>query len=66
MKTIIKQNVQEMASEAAQRAKNIICFVPDQRKAEAVRDCLEEEITKWHPASISRKHSATYFLYFGK
>src|SRR5690606_7294739 len=41
-------------------AKNIICFVPDQRKAEAVRNCLEKEITKWYPASILRKHSSTY------
>src|SRR5690606_10544751 len=38
------------------KTKNIICFVPDQRKAEAVKDCMEGEISKWHPASILRNH----------
>lgn len=36
----------------------IICSVPDQRKAAAVRDCLSGEVTNLHPASILRKHPA--------
>jgi glucosamine-6-phosphate deaminase len=34
----------------------IICSVPDERKAAAVRDCLEEPISNMHPASILRQH----------
>jgi glucosamine-6-phosphate deaminase len=34
----------------------IICSVPDERKAAAVRDCLEQPISNMHPASILRQH----------
>jgi glucosamine-6-phosphate deaminase len=45
------------------KSKNIICTVPDNRKAEAVRDCLEGDISPYHPASILRKHKkALLFL----
>jgi hypothetical protein len=33
--------------------------VPDERKAQAVRDCLEEEISPAYPASILRRHEKT-------
>ncbi len=39
------------------KSKTIICTVPDERKAEAVRDCLHGEITPMHPASILQEHS---------
>lgn len=39
------------------KAKTIICTVPDERKAVAVRNCLHGEITPMHPASILQKHS---------
>jgi glucosamine-6-phosphate deaminase len=39
------------------KAKTIICTVPDERKAEAVRNCLHGEITPMHPASILQEHS---------
>lgn len=39
------------------KAKTIICTVPDERKAVAVRNCLHGEITPKHPASILQKHS---------
>ena len=41
------------------KARNILCVVPDRRKAHAVRDCLEGEISPWHPASVLRRHPAT-------
>ena len=45
------------------KAQTIICTVPDERKAEAVRDCLHGEITPMHPASILQTHpDCTVFL----
>ena len=38
------------------KAQTIICTVPDERKAEAVRNCLHGEITPMHPASILQTH----------
>ncbi|MCK4590786.1 MAG: glucosamine-6-phosphate deaminase, partial [Candidatus Latescibacteria bacterium] len=38
------------------KSKTIVCTVPDKRKAQAVKDCLEEEISPRHPASILREH----------
>lgn len=38
------------------RARKIICIVPDARKAQAVKACLEGEITPMIPASILRSH----------
>lgn len=38
------------------RAQNIICTVPDRRKAAAVGQSLEEEISPQIPASILREH----------
>jgi glucosamine-6-phosphate deaminase len=45
------------------RAKEIIVTVPDARKAQAVRACLEGEISPMIPASILRNHAnATIYL----
>ncbi len=38
------------------KAKAVVCTVPDERKAEAVRNCLHGEITPMHPASILQTH----------
>ena len=38
------------------KAQTIICTVPDERKAEAVQNCLHGEITPLHPASILQTH----------
>ena len=38
------------------KAQTIVCTVPDERKAEAVRNCLHGEITPTHPASILQTH----------
>jgi len=45
------------------KSREIICVVPDLRKAEAVRDCLGGPVTPLHPASILQQHpGATVFL----
>jgi len=45
------------------RAGNVLCVVPDRRKAVAVRDCLELPVSPLHPASILREHPrATIYL----
>ena len=38
------------------KSEQIICIVPDARKARAVKDCFEGEITPMAPASILRTH----------
>ena len=38
------------------KSKHILCSVPDKRKAQAVKDCLENEISNLYPASILQKH----------
>ena len=35
---------------------HIICSVPDERKAKAVKDCLENEVSPLYPASILQQH----------
>jgi glucosamine-6-phosphate deaminase len=45
------------------KSKEILCVVPDERKAKAVRSCLELEISPDHPASALRRHPrATLYL----
>jgi glucosamine-6-phosphate deaminase len=44
------------------RARSIICSVPDQRKAQAVYDCLSGDISPLHPASILRQHQQAYIF----
>jgi glucosamine-6-phosphate deaminase len=41
------------------KAREIVCVAPDARKAEAVRNCFENEISPQFPASILRTHGAT-------
>ena len=41
------------------KAREIICVAPDGRKAEAVRNCFENEISPQFPASILRTHDNT-------
>jgi glucosamine-6-phosphate deaminase len=41
------------------RAGEIICIVPDARKAQAVKNCFENEISPIYPASILRTHDNT-------
>jgi glucosamine-6-phosphate deaminase len=39
------------------KSKSIVCTVPDERKATAIKNCLEQEISPTFPASILRTHS---------
>ena len=54
-----------MSIKQIMKSKNIICIVPDSRKAQAVKDCLEGNISSDHPASILRKHENA-FLFLDK
>lgn len=40
------------------RSRNILCIAPDQRKAAAVKNCVELEVTPMHPASILQRHDS--------
>ena len=45
------------------KSREILCVVPERRKAEAVRDCFAGAISPDHPASILQSHRhATVFL----
>ena len=42
------------------KSKAVICTVPDNRKALAVRDCLTGKVTPLHPSSILQRHKAAW------
>ena len=45
------------------KSRNILCIVPDQRKADAVKASVESEVSPLRPASILQKHeSVTLYL----
>jgi len=45
------------------RSRHILCIVPDQRKAVAVKNSVELDVSPMHPASILQKHdSVTLYL----
>lgn len=47
-----------MSVKQIMKSKNIICSVPDKRKAEAVKNCVEGNVSNMHPASILQEHPA--------
>ena len=52
-----------MSVKQIMKSKQIICSVPDKRKAKAVKDCVEHPISNLFPASILQSHSGcTLFL----
>jgi glucosamine-6-phosphate deaminase len=52
-----------MSARQILKAREILAVVPDQRKAAAVKDCFEGEISPMAPASILRRHpNATVYL----
>lgn len=61
----VPKNAISMSIKQILKTKEIIAIVPDSRKAEAVKACLEGEITPLAPASILRKHPNT-MLYLDK
>jgi glucosamine-6-phosphate deaminase len=54
-----------MSARQILKASEIVAIVPDQRKAQAVKACLEGEISPMAPASILRQHPNTT-LYLDK
>ncbi len=44
------------------KSAHIICTVPERRKAEAVKACLEGEVSPKFPASILRTHPSCYLF----
>ncbi|MBS1789865.1 MAG: glucosamine-6-phosphate deaminase [Acidobacteria bacterium] len=55
----VPQQAISMSVRQILKAKEIICIVPDARKAEAVRNCFEREISPMYPASALRTHLNT-------
>ncbi len=52
-----------MSVKQIMKADHIICSVPDARKAQAVKNSLEREVSNRFPASILRQHpSCSFFL----
>ena len=51
-----------MSIKQIMKSKNIICIVPESRKAQAIKDCFEGEISPYHPASILRKHTNAFIF----
>ena len=55
----VPQQAISMSVKQILEAREILCIVPDARKAEAVRNCFELEISPLYPASILRTHANT-------
>ena len=55
----VPQRALSMSIRQVLKAKEIVCIVPDTRKASAVKNCLEGEISPQAPASILRTHRNT-------
>lgn len=52
-----------MSVKQIMKSKHIICSVPDSRKAEAVKNSLEQPVSNLYPASILQNHpDCIYFL----
>ncbi|HEY6467544.1 MAG TPA: glucosamine-6-phosphate deaminase [Candidatus Acidoferrales bacterium] len=54
----VPQRAISMSVRQILKSKEIVAVVPDTRKAEAVKVCLEDEISPMAPASILRSHPA--------
>src|SRR5690554_427782 len=52
----VPQQAISMSINQIMKSKHIICSVPDARKAKAVKDCLENEVSPLNPASILQQH----------
>jgi len=58
----VPQRAISMSIRQIMKSKNIICAIPDSRKAQAVKDCLEGDISPNHPASILRNHESVFLF----
>lgn len=61
----VPQKAISMSVRQIMKSRNIICTVPDLRKAAAVKKTVEGPVTPSVPASILKKHSSTW-LYLDK
>jgi glucosamine-6-phosphate deaminase len=52
----VPQQAISMSIHQIMQSAHIICSVPDERKAKAVKDCLENPVSNLHPASILQQH----------
>ncbi len=57
--TDVPQQAISMTIKQILKANEIICIVPDARKAQAVKNCLEGEVSPLAPASILQRHANT-------
>jgi len=55
--TAISMSVQQLM-----KSKHIICSVPDQRKARALKNSFEQPVSNMYPASILRRHADCRFF----
>jgi glucosamine-6-phosphate deaminase len=55
----VPQQAISMSVRQILKAREIVCVVPDARKAKAVKACVEGEVSPMAPASILRTHPAT-------
>jgi len=44
------------------KSTNIICSVPDKRKARAVKNAMEKEVSPKYPASVLKTHQKTWLF----
>jgi len=51
-----------MSIKQIMKSRKIICTVPGSRKAQAVKSCLEGDISPHNPASILRKHEKVFLF----
>jgi glucosamine-6-phosphate deaminase len=59
----VPQRAISMSVQQIMKARNILCVVPDDRKAEAVRMCVGLDVSPMRPASILQRHNnATLYL----
>jgi glucosamine-6-phosphate deaminase len=61
----VPQKAISMSIKQIMQSKNIICSVPDERKAIAVKNCLEQTVSNLYPASILQTH-ANCIVYLDK
>ncbi|SOE21713.1 glucosamine-6-phosphate deaminase [Spirosomataceae bacterium TFI 002] len=62
LEAVPKQAI-SMSIKQIMKTKYLICSVPDTRKAEAAKNCMNGVVSNLHPASILQKHpNCEYFL----
>jgi glucosamine-6-phosphate deaminase len=55
----VPQRAISMSVRQILKARKILCVAPDKRKAQAVKNCVEQEVSVDHPASILQRHDDT-------